>query len=283
MRSRCISHWRLCIQIPSTNLIDTICIIRVAFRPSHIHNLPYLTPPFPFPFLLNIIPPFQSNLSVPPLRQTQEFSHQLREIRRPQTRNRIPPRRRLKPRRPAPLIASGRDIIQRARIGIQRWVDEPNTALPDRQPRLIDQRQDTAHDGGASARAVHQAEGAVDGDDVVRAVGRDVGVAAGLLGVVELRGCVGGRVRCEPALHGGGLVGGEGEDVGEAAAGEDDGFASFLGLGDGSARHDLRGADGGHVGACGREGGVEAPAAPVVVGAIGCDALAAVARNAVVA
>ena len=88
----------------------------------------------------------------------------------------------------------------------------------------------------------------------------------------------------EPGLHGGGLVGGEGEDVGEAAAGVDDGFAGFFGLGDGGVGLDLRGADGGDVGAGAGEGGVEfARGAVVVFARGGVDALAAVAGDAVVA
>lgn len=53
----------------------------------------------------------------------------------------------------------------------------------------------------------------------------------------------------EEGFHGCGLVVGEREDIGKAAAGEDDGFAGFLGGYDGGTGADLRGADGGDVGA----------------------------------
>ncbi len=57
----------------------------------------------------------------------------------------------------------------------------------------------------------------------------------------------------EVGCHGGGLVGGEGEDVAEAAAGVDDCFAGFFGVGgcDGRVGFDLSGANGGDVWACG--------------------------------
>lgn len=53
----------------------------------------------------------------------------------------------------------------------------------------------------------------------------------------------------EVGCYGGGLVTGEGEDVAEAAAGVDYGFAGFFWRGDAGAGDDLRGAYGGYVGA----------------------------------
>ncbi len=167
---------------------------------------------------------------------------------------------------------------------VQRRIEEPNGPLAKIQPRLIDKSDDSAKNRRRSRGAVYKRELAVDGDDVVRAVGRDVGEAARLLGVVEAIGAVGGRVVAEEGLHGGGLVVRQGEDVGEAAAGEDDGFARLFGLDDGGAGLDLGGADGGDVGAGAGEGRVEeAGGAVVVLFRDGVDAAAAVAGDAVVA
>jgi hypothetical protein len=57
----------------------------------------------------------------------------------------------------------------------------------------------------------------------------------------------------EVACYGGGLVGGDGKDVAEAAAGVDNCFAGFFGVRgcDGRVGFDLRGAYGGDVWACG--------------------------------
>lgn len=88
----------------------------------------------------------------------------------------------------------------------------------------------------------------------------------------------------EPGFHGCRLVGREGEDVREAAAGEDDCFAGLFGLRDGSVGDDLRGANGGDVGACGGKTRVEDPRGTVVVLlCCGVDALAAVAGDTAVA
>ena len=86
----------------------------------------------------------------------------------------------------------------------------------------------------------------------------------------------------EPAFDGGGLVVGEGKDVGEAAARKDDGLARFFGCRDAGVRHYLRRANGGHVGTCGWEGRVEFAAGAVVIGAVGADALAPIARDAII-
>lgn len=72
-----------------------------------------------------------------------------------------------------------------------------------------------------------------------------------------MRGGEGGRVGGEETRHGFGLVVRQGEDVGEAPTRENDGFAGGLGLGDGCARRDLRGAYARHVRAAAREGRVE--------------------------
>ena len=166
---------------------------------------------------------------------------------------------------------------------IQRRVDESDGAFAEAQSHLIDDSDDGAESRRARRSAVDERKLPVDGDDVIGAVGGDVGDASCALGVVEAVGAVRGRMVAEPSLHGVGLVIREREDVGEAAAGVDDGFAGFFGRGDGRARLDLRGADGGDVGAAAGEGGVEdAGGAVVVKFGDGVDASAAVAADAVV-
>ena len=114
---------------------------------------------------------------------------------------------------------------------------------------LVDEGDDGTKRGRRSRGAVYQAERAVDRDDVVRAVGRDVGVASGRLRVVVLSRGVGRLVVREVGSHGRGLVRWLGEDVAEAAAGVDDGLAGFLGCRDAGTRDDLGRAYGGDIGA----------------------------------
>ena len=64
----------------------------------------------------------------------------------------------------------------------------------------------------------------------VRPIGTDVRERADLAGVVEAIGAVGGRVVGQETRYRGGLVGGEREDVAEAAAGVDDRFTGLLRL-----------------------------------------------------
>ena len=216
-------------------------------------------------------------------RQTQKQRQHPRETRRAQPRDGIPARRGLEPRRPTPPIATARDIVEDIRMRVQGRIDEPDGTFPKIESRLIDERDDGAKDGRRGRGAVDERELAVDGDDIVRAVGRNVGNAFRLLGVVEAVGAVRGRMVAEEGLHGRGLVVREGEDVGEAAAGVDDCFARFFGRGDGGAWSDLRGADGGDVGAAAGEGRVEdAGGAVVVPFRDRVDAAAAVAGDAVV-
>ena len=87
----------------------------------------------------------------------------------------------------------------------------------------------------------------------------------------------------EELLDGGSLVRGHREDVGEPSAGEDDGFASLLGLSDGRSRLNLGGANREDVWAGTWEGWVELSGCAVVV--LSCsrvDALAAVTGDTVV-
>lgn len=255
------------------------------------HPTPYSTTPFPL--LINqstsqsinqiISPPPSSSSSSPSSRQSQEPRQHFREIRRAQPGDWIPPLHGREARRAAALVATAGDIVQHVRGGVEGRVDEADAALADVEAGLVDEGEDGADGGGGGGGAVDEGEGAVDGDDVVGAVGADVGVSAGFLGVVELSGGVWGRVVREPALHGGGLVARQVEDVREAAAGVDDSFAGLLGLSDGGAGLDLGGTHGGDVRACWGEGWVEHAGGAAVVGPVGVDALASVAGDAVVA
>ena len=214
--------------------------------------------------------------------QSQKLRHQFWKIRRPQSRNGIPPRHSREPRCPTALISSLCNIIQQARICIKRRVDESNTTLSNRQPCLVDKRDDGPSDGRGCRSAVHKRKCPVNRNDVVCSVGCNVREPARLLGVVELGSGVRGWVVCEPGFDSSGLVRREGEDVREAAAGEDNCFASFFWCGDGGAGNDLRRADGGDVGAGGWEARVEHARGAVIVGAVWGDTLASVASDAIV-
>ena len=141
------------------------------------------------------------------------------------------------------MVPTGRDIVEDRRVGVQRGVDEADGGLSGIDALLVDERDDAAERGRRGRGAVDQAQAAVDGDDVVGAVGRHVRVATHRLRVVVLRRRVAGLVVGKVGFHGRGLVGWQGEDVAEAAAGVDDCLAGFLGRGHAGAGHDLRRAD----------------------------------------
>jgi hypothetical protein len=63
----------------------------------------------------------------------------------------------------------------------------PTAAFPRRNARFIDQSDDRAEDRRGGARAVNESQGAVDGDDVVCAVGGEVGARPHGLGIIILR------------------------------------------------------------------------------------------------
>jgi len=180
---------------------------------------------------------------------------------------------------PHPWLPPTGDIIHNARVRVQRRIDEAHGPLPRVRALLVDQSDDAAESRRGGRGAVDEAQGAVDCDDVVCAVGADVREPARGLRVVVLGRRVGRFVVREVGFHDRRLVGGEGKNVAEAPARVDDGFAGFFGGGDTGPGYDLRGADRGHVGACSGEGGVEGAAGAFRLGT----ALAAVAGDAVVA
>jgi hypothetical protein len=79
----------------------------------------------------------------------------------------------------------------------------------------------TCESRAGSRGAESEREFAVNGNNVVNAVGRDVRVAAYVLGVVIAVGAVGWRVFSVVGYYCGLLVVGYREDVREVAAGED--------------------------------------------------------------
>lgn len=191
-------------------------------------------------------------LSSRPLCSTRRKSQQLPIIRGPQARRRVPPTHRGEPsprnHPTAPANLPALDVGEaRARGAVQPRVQEAQPLLPRRDPPAVEQLED-ARRGGRAARGPGDGLGGARGDDdEVGSLGRDVGVraAAG----VEVRGdaCV-GLVGGQPVGHGGVLVGGAAEDLGEAAAARGPGALG------GVAR---RAADGGDPGAGGGEGGGE--------------------------
>ena len=114
---------------------------------------------------------------------------------------------------------------------INHRVNEPNTTLPLGRSILVDNRHYTPERGTRGAGAVYQRKVPVDGDDVVGAVGRDVGEGAHGAGIVEAVAAVGRGMVEQERGYCGFLVGGEREDVAEAAAAVDYGFAGRFGLG----------------------------------------------------
>ena len=167
---------------------------------------------------------------------------------------------------------------------IKRRVDKPNRTLSNIRSSLINDGHDGTERRRTSRSAKDKREAAIDGHNVVSAIGGNVRVGTSHHGVVVAVGTVRRVELGEVVFDGSGLVGGQGEDIGEAATGEDDGFAGLFGLGDGGVGDDLGGADGGDVGAGAGERGVEdTGGAVVVLAGFGVDALAAVTCDAEVA
>ena len=208
-----------------------------------------------------------STLSTPQTHlQVLKHLHHLPKIRRPQPRHRIPPLHRLKPIRPATRIVPLDDIPHElASMLVNRRVQEPQSGLPSRKPRLIDHDDHGSKHGRRRARPVNRGRHPAHHDLVVRAVGAEVRHRARLARVVEQLRAVRRRRVAEPRRHRRLLVAGEREEVAEAAAGSDglvDGDFGLVARGEGrrevgDGAVDLRRADGGYVRARGGEVGVE--------------------------
>ena len=157
--------------------------------------------------------PTSSSLSQhTPLRQAQPKRQHLGEVRRAETSDWVPARSGRKARCTTALVTTGSDVVEDPGVGICGRVDEADGALTDGKTLLIYERENAAQGGGRCGSAVDQAERAVNGDDIVCAVGRDVGVTASLLAVVEAVGTVRWWMVAEPALDSVALVAGEGEE-----------------------------------------------------------------------
>ena len=112
------------------------------------------------------------------LRQTQKQRQQPWEIRRTQTRNRIPTLHSLKARPITPWITPIHNIIKDPRILIQGGVDEPNWALSNARPLLINQRNHTSPDRSSERRSPPRIIHLSDERAQLCPVGRDVGEAS---------------------------------------------------------------------------------------------------------
>ena len=114
------------------------------------------------------------------------------------------------------MIPAARDIVQYGRVRVQRRVDETDGTLAAVGALFVDQGDDGAKGRGRGRGAVDEAQGAIDRDDVVGAIGGDVWVAAYSPGIVVLGGGVCRPVVGKVGAHSRGLVRGFGEDVTEA-------------------------------------------------------------------
>ena len=112
------------------------------------------------------------------LRQRLKNRQQLLIIRRAQPRDGIPAGHGGKPSRAAPLVPAAGDIVEGAGIGVDGGVDEADGALAGVGALLVDQRDDAAEGRARGRGPVDELQRAVDGDDVVGAVGGDVGEGA---------------------------------------------------------------------------------------------------------
>ena len=138
------------------------------------------------------------------------------------------------------MITTRGDIVEDGGIRVQGRVDEADGSLARIGPLFIDEGDDAAKGRRRGRGTVDQAETAVNGDDVIGAVGGHVGIASRGLRIVVLSGGVGRLVVRKVGGDGGGLIRWLGEDVAEATAGVNDRLAGFLGGGHAGAGDDLR-------------------------------------------
>lgn len=141
-----------------------------------------------------------------------------------------PTRNRSETLRTATLVRAAGDIIEHARVRVERRVQEAQRRASDLRPVLVDDGDDGREGRAGAAGAVDELVAAVEGDEVVCTVCGDVGVGSGVAGGIVDGGAVAGIVVCQVFGDGGGLVGWHAELVGEATAGIDYGLAGFFGL-----------------------------------------------------
>lgn len=110
---------------------------------------------------------------------------------------------------------TARDVVQRARIGVQPRVEEPQRALARRHELIVDERNRAREDRCGTRGPVNELGRA-------RVENLDVLSLSGDIGEPTARGGVEARVLGADAAHvrrnDVGLVGGDGEDRGEASA-----------------------------------------------------------------
>ena len=183
-------------------------INRLIYFPLYCTRI-HITAHNPNPTIIDSPPPKNPSLQMPTprtLRQSHKNSQHLLIVRRSQPRHRIPSRYGRKPRSPTSLIAARRDIVQHAWIRIECRIEEADSALSAVNALLVDERDDTAQGRRGCRSAVDKTDGAVNSDNVVGAVGRDIRVPAYRLRVVVLGRGVSGFVVCKVGLDGRRLV-----------------------------------------------------------------------------
>lgn len=89
-----------------------------------------------------------------PPHQSREYGQKFRIIRGPQPCHRIPARHRREPSRPASLVPSARDIVERTRVGIYGWVDEADSRFAAVDTLFVDEGDDRAEGGRRGRGAV---------------------------------------------------------------------------------------------------------------------------------
>ncbi len=131
---------------------------------------------------------------------------------------RIPSLHRREALSPTSGVTPARDIVQRHRaLRVQQRIDEPERGLPRVEQRVVEQRNNARKGRRGRARALEQAEHAVDSSDEVDGLGGDVGESAA--GTVK-EACVRAAKGVEVIFDCAALVVRTSEDVREAAARE---------------------------------------------------------------
>lgn len=175
-------------------------------------------------------------------------------------------------------------------MSIQCGVDETDATLASLKTSLVDDSEDRTKSRRRRRCAIDQAEASINSYDVVGTVSADIGVATSLLCVVEAISAVWWRVVLEPRFDSRSLVARKVKDVAETTTRIDNGLTGFLRLSasgkssnDVCTRDHLCGSDGRHIRAGSGERGVETTILARVVGTVGCDTLAAIACNTIIA
>lgn len=144
--------------------------------------------------------------------------------------NRIPTWGSRESRSATALVTALGDVVQNARMGIQGRIDEANRALSNIQASLVDLGQDASECWTTGAGAIDEPERAVNSDNIVCSIRRDIRNTTSHLRVIEAIGTIWGRVIGKPMLDSGCLVTRQGEHVAESATTVDHSLTGFFGL-----------------------------------------------------